>query len=546
MRSTRLRLVFPLMLLLSCAKVGRPPGGAVDKDAPAIVATEPRADAIEVGLDESIVLEFSESMDGRRTSAAVFVSPRTQVRMGWRGRRLEIRPTAGLREEQTYVITVGTDARDLRGNKLDQSFTFAFATGKQLNRGSITGRVLSAGRAAASANVWAYHMSRALAGQPGVDPPAYETQSGRDGAYEFRRLAPGVYRIIAFDDKDDDGTYETEELLALSSGDATLVEGDEIHFGDLNLVRHGEAAVARLERVQALDDRVVMLSFAEPVEESQEIDVAIEGLSIEGQHRSTSDPTRWYLLTSLQEAGTAYELSTMKVDGRPVHWPEPVRGSNRADRRAPALESSFPVGELAASVEAVRLSFSEAMDSAYPNPGEDLWVRSDSTASPQGMWKWETPARLVFALSPPLGPGDYQLQASLAGLRERAGLALADSSVTLAFEVLSKADLSSISGTVINDADSSSVAARVEVREAGQPGVINFVTSDGVDGHYMIEGLAPGQYEVHCIDDVDDDGIADRGSLKPYEPAERHQSYEHTISLSRAEQMVNIDFRLKL
>lgn len=533
---------------LGCAKVGRPPGGAVDKLAPVIMGTQPRGDATQVARDRVIVVEFSERMDARRTAGAVFVSPRTEVRLGWHGRQLEIRPLAGLEPEQTYVITVGTDARDLRGNRLDQSFTFAFATGALLNRGSIAGRVMVRGKVAASVNVWAYHLSRGGDGRPGVDPPAYETQSGRDGAFEFLRLAPGAYRVMAFDDDDGDDRYDEEELLGLPSGDVTLSEGDEIHMGDLNLVAHGPAEVTTLKRVQALHDRVIMLSFSEPVEDSQGLTVSIEGLTIEGQHRSVVDPTRWYLLTTKQEAGKPYKLSTILVDGMPVAWDEPARGASRADRKAPALELSYPKGDLAAVVDTVRLLFNEAMDPAYPVPGDDLWVdlwvRSDSTDSPAGAWSWENPATLVFSPFEPLGPGDYRLQVALSGLRDRAGLAPADSSVTLAFAVLSYPDLCSVSGTVMDGADSSAIQARVEVRQSAHPGGVSWVESD-VDGRYTISGLAPGQYEVHCIDDVDADGIADGGQLDPYVPAERHQSYERTLSLSRGEHVDDINFELK-
>ncbi len=539
----RLPLVLAAILMLACAKIGRPPGGVVDKLAPTIVGTQPRGDEIGVGLERSIEVEFSEGMDGRRTRDAVFVSPGIEMRLEWHGRALEIRPLGGLQPERTYVITVGMDARDLRGNRLDQSFTFAFATGGQLDRGSIGGRVLRAGKASASAKVWAYHMSGGFDGHLGVDPPAYETQSGRDGGYAFQRLAPGVYRLMAFKDADGDGKYDDGEMLGLPSGDVGLVENDEVQMGDLNLVAHGPTQAPELKRVQALHDRVIMLAFAEPIEDTQELAVMIEGLPLEGKQRSVTDPSRWYLLTPEQEAGTPYELR-VTVDGEPLSWDDPVRGSSRVDRKSPALEVSYPTGELAASVDTVRLSFSEAMDTAYPSPGDDLWVRSDSTESPDGAWHWDSPATLVFSPSEPLGPGVHRLQVSLIRLRDRAGLAPADSSATLDFEVLREEDLSSIGGVVVDAADSSAVRARVVVQRVGDASLVSWGHSDA-DGRYRIGGLAPGQYNVHCIDDVDGDGVADGGQLHPYQPAERHQSYERSISLSRGEQIDGKDFELR-
>ena len=531
------------VLALSCAKVGRPPGGMVDKEAPVIVGTWPRADEINVGLGRSIEVEFSEGMDGRRSEDAVFVSP-GEMRARWRGRRLEIKPVGGLQPDRTYVITIGTDARDLRGNKLDQSFTFAFATGGQLDRGSIAGRVLKEGKAAGSANVWAYHTRGVFDSNVGVDPPAYATQSGRDGGYDFQRLAPGTYRILAFDDDDGDGLYDKNELLGLSSGDVTLAQAAEARMGDLNLIVHGETPVPELKRVQSLHDRVIMLSFADPIEDTQELVVEIPGLPLEGMQPSVKDRSRWYLSTPQQEGGKPYSL-TVTVDGNPVAGvDEPVTGSNRADRKPPTLEISNPAGELAVEVDSVSLSFSEAMDTAYPSSGGDLWVRSDSTVSPEGRWDWDSPATLVFSPTAPLGPGAYRLQVALTGLRDRAGLAPVDSTTTLEFEVLPADELSSIAGAVIDAADSNAVQARVVLQRAGSAGVVTWVNSDS-QGRYFIKGLAPGQYDVRCIDDLDGDGVADGGRLSPYAPAESYQSYPRSISLGRDEQIDGIDFELR-
>ena len=73
--------------------------------------------------------------------------------------------------------TVGTGARDLRRNALEKSFTFAFATGDEINQGGIAGQVFSDHELTATAHVWAYDLDH-FAGVIGSDEPAYRTQSG--------------------------------------------------------------------------------------------------------------------------------------------------------------------------------------------------------------------------------------------------------------------------------------------------------------------------------------------------------------------------------
>ena len=121
-------LLFALVLLAtSCAKVGLPSGGPVDKEAPRILSHYPAADALVVARDEVVEIAFSEAMDRERTEEALFVSPAGPLQLKWRGTtRLQV--AMPLAEERTYVLTVGTGARDVRGNSLAQSFTLAFAT----------------------------------------------------------------------------------------------------------------------------------------------------------------------------------------------------------------------------------------------------------------------------------------------------------------------------------------------------------------------------------------------------------------------------------
>ena len=64
-------------------------------------------------------------MNREQTEAALFTSPAGPLQLSWHGPRLRI--AMPLAEERTYVLTVGTGARDLRGNALTKSFTLAFA-----------------------------------------------------------------------------------------------------------------------------------------------------------------------------------------------------------------------------------------------------------------------------------------------------------------------------------------------------------------------------------------------------------------------------------
>ena len=427
-----------------CAKMGSPSGGGVDRVAPTVIAHSPSADATDVALGSSVVIEFSESMNRRRTKEAIFVAPRTELRYSWSGRKLELDFEAGLQTNQTYIITIGTDARDLRNNSLEQSFTLAFATGSALNQGRIAGRVFKDRKPAASAFVWAYAADR-FQGNLADESPAYETQSGRDGAYAFERLSAGRYCILAFVDGNRNKRHDEGELLALPSGDVEVGEEDSeegVRAGDLSL-RVAATTLPVLERVRALDSRRILLLFDSDIDVSH-LSLSLDGLAVKTKYAAPNDASRVYVLTAPQKGGKAYRVE-LHMGDQPIVWDEPLRGSSRDDAKAPSVEHQEPRQGKLAKGDSLRVIFSEAMDTtATP----DAWVRTDSTEAPQGVWRWRDLLTLAFRPTQPFEPGPHDLRARTVGLTDRAGNAVADSVVAFTFEVPTQEELAAVAGVV--------------------------------------------------------------------------------------------------
>lgn len=518
-------------LLIACAKVGPPAGGEVDRTAPTILSHHPPADAIGVSLDAPVEILFSEGMDRRRTEEAIFVTPEGEIEYSWRKERLILE--IPLQADRTYVITVGTGASDLRRNGLEQSFTFAFATGDRLNQGQIEGYAYREQQPAAAAHVWAYDLERFM-GKMGQDAPQYRTQSGRNGAYAFSRLATGKYRLLAFEDKNRNQEYDEGEWLGLPSGDIEVVEGDTAQVGDLVLARHWKPEV-RLAQVQAVDTRRLLLQFAEEVE-AEQVELALDGLQVEGLYRSPKEGKKLYVRTSEQERGKPYSFSTLKVGGRPLEWEEEIRGSGRQDRTPPELVSRFPEqkGKIAVR-DTLKLLFSEAME---PVELENFWVESDSTQALEGSWRWAHETSLVFVPIAPHAPGEYRLQGREELLRDLAGLALKDSVVTFVFTVLGAVELGRIDGRVTAE-------EREAVRVIVQGEVRTYETKTDSSGRYAVEGLLPGKYTVYAFVDRDGDEVQDFGSLEPFAPAEPYGQHRETVSLGAGGVAEEIDFECR-
>jgi len=221
-------------LLLCCAKEGMPPGGPEDTIPPEVVSVSPPPDTTEVDPDSKIEITFSERMIAKTTEESIFISPlpREPFEFNWKGRKLILIPSEPLQPDRTYVISIGTDALDLRRNRLTQSFTFAFSTGSRLDHGSISGEVWAKREIGlerqVGTSIWAYLLAE---DRPQIDPeeekPDYVTQTDNEGKYNLQSLSLGTYRLFAVQDQNRNLLWEWEqEAIGVTTKDVELFQQD--------------------------------------------------------------------------------------------------------------------------------------------------------------------------------------------------------------------------------------------------------------------------------------------------------------------------------
>ena len=498
-------------LLLGCAKVGPPTGGPVDKEPPRILSHHPESDALKVARDTKVEIVFSEPMNREQTEAALFTSPVGPLQLSWHGPRLRIAML--LAEERTYVLTVGTGARDLRDNALTESFTLAFATGSQLDQGLVRGRVYQDHQPVAGVHVWAYDLGT-FSGEVGLDEPSYQTQSGADGGYEFARLAPGHYRVLAFRDANRNALPDADEWLALPASSVEVGE-EEVLAGDLALVRRQMPAPV-LKRVQAVHAERLMLLFDEAVD-PRDLELEVAGLAVESLYAAPDAEEKIYVETAAQEPGRRYAVQ-LAFAGAPAQWDAPVRGSTRSDRKPPSFVGL--TRDRLAPRDALDLLFSEAMQ---PAALAGFWMESDSTKALAGDWLWPAPNRARFAPAEPLAPGVYRLAGSAAQLVDRAGNGLADSLLTLSFTI--GAETAAIRGQV-----QAGEEGRVRVAAINEDGR-TYAEWAGEEGRFDLDGLLAGTYSLWAFVDRDGDGEHGSGSLSPFRYSEPYGRYGEPIDL---------------
>ncbi|NUQ81611.1 MAG: Ig-like domain-containing protein [Bacteroidetes bacterium] len=191
--------------LASCANQQYPGGGPVDTEAPTIEATTILSGTTRFTSDR-IGFRFSEYMDKNSVRNALFISPSVgqDFELTWSGRDMDLRFKKPLRDGVTYVVTLGTGAKDYRaGNPMAQSVQLAFSTGETIDSSRIRGQAWSAAneKPVSGALVLAYNRLIKPEPDPSADTADYVTQTGADGRFELTYLKEGEYRLFVITDQ---------------------------------------------------------------------------------------------------------------------------------------------------------------------------------------------------------------------------------------------------------------------------------------------------------------------------------------------------------
>jgi len=241
-------LIFLLFsfILIRCANQLPPPGGEPDKIPPTIVEVYPSDGTIR--YDENYFeLEFSEYVDKRSVTEAIFISPFIEgvLEYNWTGTNLEVTFPEKLKDSVTYTITIGTDVVDLNNkNRMAQSFTFTFSTGDKIDRKIISGRVY--GKDNEGIFIYAYKIDE------GADSllnrkPDYVSQTGVNGNFSMQGLGPGNYRVFAVNDQFRDYLYQQDQdQIGVPHQDILLTDVDSIYTNLYFLLFNADTTKPRL------------------------------------------------------------------------------------------------------------------------------------------------------------------------------------------------------------------------------------------------------------------------------------------------------------
>ncbi len=197
--------VFFGLLLYSCANIGTPSGGQIDKTPPIFVRSSPKPNECNVS-SKKIELFFDEIVTLKDPSTKIIVSPaQTEMpKMSANGKKVTVEIIDTLLPNTTYTIDFSNAIQDNNeGNPLE-NFAFAFSTGQTVDTMRVSGFVLDAHSLEPMQGVVVgLHSNLADSAFKTTKLERVSLTNDR-GQFTIRNVKPGRYRIFAIKDLDRD------------------------------------------------------------------------------------------------------------------------------------------------------------------------------------------------------------------------------------------------------------------------------------------------------------------------------------------------------
>lgn len=201
-------------ILVACARVGSPDGGAKDIAPPVFLKANMDTTRVNVSTQlRELRLDFDEYITLKNISENLIISPPIRsikkiLPSNLANKYILIQWNEDLQENTTYNFNFGNAITDNNEGNVLPYFNFAFSTGKTLDNLYISGEVKDAlsppnKNSKNSVVVGLYRDSADLR-----QKPYYITKADEDGYFELNYLNEGQYQLIAFEDENANAMYD--------------------------------------------------------------------------------------------------------------------------------------------------------------------------------------------------------------------------------------------------------------------------------------------------------------------------------------------------
>lgn len=521
-----------------------PTGGPVDKTPPAIIETQPVSESVNVSSD-FIRLVFGEYIDQASFAQSVSITPSFDrpLEYRWKKKRVDIRFPEPLRENTTYILTIDTNLKDVNRVALTEPITLAFATGPEINRGRINGKVLDAlaGKGIPTFDVYAYALADSIAPDSLPQRPDYRTQTDQSGAFKFDYMSEQPYFVIALEDRNRNRIPDGTESFAVPPMPVIIADSAATQTDLTWLVTTTDTIPPELQRVRSLSNQRFQLRLSESIQMlsrdpqnwSLRDSVSNQNFPVESVYLLPEDPKLVYITTPTLFAskhtlipGGLADSSGNTINSDPVSF-TPSASTDTLQLR---FNGFLPDGLQRNDAGAYLLPPGQQASLFFNQPTDELETFvtiADSAGNAQtftAQTENGTVYSLVAQLDAPLAP----FEVAVSG----AGVGQPDTTFKRTFQHISPDGLGELSGIVSSNDSTGQAVVELYPAEAKSAAALVAITAPDSTGRFVFPSLPDKtKYQFRAFVDMNNNQRWDGGQLIPYQSPEAVNWYSDSLQV---------------
>jgi len=553
----KLKYAAVIFLIISwqCANQLPPGGGGIDLVPPKIEKAYPSNGTTNY-KENYFELDFSKYVQKRSVQDAIFISPAIDgdLNFDWSGTSVRVYFPSKLKENTTYVITIGTDLVDYNnGNHMAQAYNLAFSTGDKIYNGEIGGKVFSDNPQGVL--LYAY-----VVGDSAINPmlkkPDFVSEAGIDGSFKLLGLAPGSYRVFAVVDKSRTLLYQPDQdEIGIPSNDVRLSETDTLFKGLDFFLSNQDTVKPRLQSATMTDTNHLFVSF------SKDIDTSIIHSNNFFIYDSTAEK-KYDVLYAYKGNKKPNEIILVQTNKFPIKDEVYLFARKVADKlgnifygdyssitlgeKADTMKTGIfnanpPAGSNQADYENQRFSFylTDAVDSNLAKTGI-AFADTSGKYIPFAVHFYDDASLYVYPLQNLETRSDYIIKLNLNKFRNAAGLYY-DSTYAYKFSTINGLDFTGASGKLISD----TLENPVLVLQGIDKDKLIYYTRPGTNNTFKFDRVTGGKYLLWYFSDTDSSGTYTYGKVLPFKASEKFSFYPDTLNLRPRWVVTGINFLTK-
>jgi hypothetical protein len=553
----KLKNIFWLMLafiLSECANQLPPGGGEVDTIPPKIIEVYPE-DGTTNFKDDYFELGFSEYVEKRSVKEAIFISPAVdgELELDWSGKYVRVYLPGNLKQNVTYVVTIGTDVQDYNNkNKMSEAFSFTFSTGPEIDRRMITGKVYD--EKPQGVMLFGY-LLKGEEPNPLKRKPDYISQTGKDGNYKLAGLAAGSYRIFAVRDEFRDLLYQPDQdQVGIPYKDVDLEIADTLYSGLNFILTKIDTVKPRLLSASMTDRSHILVNFSEELDRKNikpfnfylfdstankrtQIKYAFKGntkvselVLVPNEILPIENSVYLFIDSITDKSGNIfyYDFAQLTLSDKAdtskteLFKTSPPIGSKDVDFQSPSF--TFEFNDAFDAVKAREgITFSDTLKKNIPFEVEFL----------------DDASFIVTPLKRLEMSKDYYIRIDLAKLKDASGN-FYDSVYQFNFKTITGIEFTGVAGKLIGADENKNprlVLRNIEKEKA------DYTTSVAQNGLFNFNRIIPGKYLLFSYYDSDSSNTYTFGTVVPFKKSEEFSFFPDTLNLRARWSETDIKFK---